>query len=601
MNNKEKFLAAILALGLVAWMFYSFKVDAPRRAEAARLAAEQQVAVVAAATNVVSSTGSAVITAPASKPVSAPAAYAHTAKEEIVLLSNEQMEVKLSSWGAIVRSVRLKGYNNLPGAASAENTEVVLGGSGRGALRMDGVAGLDPAADYQVVRQSNTVAVFTASAKNGLSIVRRVEILPDYKIAVRDTFRNSSDAVFELSSNTLDVGYLEKGTSANDMLSVDSFSIADDEVVYWGNEKESQNFLAATSGGGFGCGSSSRSAAGLAEFTTLPIRSSTRWLAVKNRFFVSAAMSNWDAEGFEFCARRDMTRAEYRLSGLSARLQFAARQIPANGQCERITSLFIGPKKLSMLQKFDSASKLDEVMEFGMWSWLCKLLVPTLNGFYALIPNYGIAILLLTVLVRVLFWPLTHKSTESMKKMSEIQPKIKELQARFKDNPQKLQQETWAIYRENKVNPMASCLPMLVQIPVFIALFYVLRNSVELRYAPFLWISDLSEPENLLAGILPIPLNILPILMAVTMGLQSYFTPSAGDPKQQRMMMVMMPVMMLFMFYSFPSALSLYWTVSQVLAIVQMVLIRRKNKKSEEPGAGGGDDRPLTRQQRRHA
>ena len=183
--------------------------------------------------------------------------------------------------------------------------------------------------------------------------------------------------------------------------------------------------------------------------------------------------------------------------------------------------------------------------------------------------------------------------------MQEIQPKLKEIQAKFKDNPQKMQQETFAVYRENKVNPFSSCLPMLIQIPVFIALFTVLRSAVELRYAPFLWIIDLSEPENLLAGVLPIPLNILPILMAATMALQSYLTPSGGDPQQQKIMMVMMPIMMLLMFYSFPSALSLYWTVSQVLSIIQMVMIHRQSQK-KETGATPDNTR-LTRQQRRHA
>jgi YidC/Oxa1 family membrane protein insertase len=145
-------------------------------------------------------------------------------------------------------------------------------------------------------------------------------------------------------------------------------------------------------------------------------------------------------------------------------------------------TLFIGPKMLSLLQ--EAGNGLDAVMEFGTFTWFCKLLVPTLNFFHRLIPNYGVAIILLTFLVRIIFWPLTHKSTISMKKMQELQPKLKELQAKFKDNPQKMQQETWALYKENKVNPMSSCLPMLVQIPVFIALFTVLRSAVELRYAP---------------------------------------------------------------------------------------------------------------------
>ena len=151
---------------------------------------------------------------------------------------------------------------------------------------------------------------------------------------------------------------------------------------------------------------------------------------------------------------------------------------------------------------------------------------------------------------------------------------------------------------------MSSCLPMLIQIPVFIALFNVLRSSVELRYAPFLWIADLSEPEGLFASWFPFGgLNILPILMAATMALQSALTPSTGDKNQQRMMMVMMPLMMLVMFYSFPSALSLYWTLSQVFSIVQMWWIRKKyGTPTPKPGVIEPDavEMPVTRQMRRH-
>jgi YidC/Oxa1 family membrane protein insertase len=169
--------------------------------------------------------------------------------------------------------------------------------------------------------------------------------------------------------------------------------------------------------------------------------------------------------------------------------------------------------------------------------------------------------------------------------MQTIQPLVAELREKYKNDPKRMQQEQMALYREHGVNPMASCLPMLVQLPVFIALFTVLRSAVELRFAPFLWIADLSEPEGLFAGVLPFPaggLNILPILMTLTMVLQQRLTPTGGDPQQQKMMMIM-PVVMLFILYNMPSALVLYWTVSQSLSIAQLVW--QKKGKEKQPKA----------------
>jgi len=242
---------------------------------------------------------------------------------------------------------------------------------------------------------------------------------------------------------------------------------------------------------------------------------------------------------------------------------------------------------------------MEKVMEFetiGAFSWMNwlmepsrKFLLATLNVFHSVVRNYGIAIILLTLLIRILFWPLTHKSTESMRRMQEIQPEIKALQAKYgKSNPQKLQQETMKLYKEKKVNPMGGCLPMFVQIPVFIALFTVLRNAIELRYSGFLWIADLSTAENLLAGKIPFvgALNILPIVMSVSMIWQQKLSSpgTAATPEQQqqqKMMMFMMPIMMLFFFYSMPSGLVLYWTTSNLLMIAQTSMRNLKKKKAE--------------------
>jgi YidC/Oxa1 family membrane protein insertase len=168
-----------------------------------------------------------------------------------------------------------------------------------------------------------------------------------------------------------------------------------------------------------------------------------------------------------------------------------------------------------------------------------------------------------------------------MKKMQEIQPLVKAVQAKHKDNMQKQQQEIMALYKEHKVNPLGGCLPMLIQIPVFIALFVVLRSAIELRFARFLWIRDLSQPENLFAGMLPmgLSLNLLPILMAATMAWQQRLTPSAGADPNQRKIMMFMPIMMLVMFYNFAAGLALYWTTQNVLMIAQQLMIQRKKPK----------------------
>ena len=388
---------------------------------------------------------------------------------------------------------------------------------------------------------------------------------------------------------------MRMGDSKNDLLSVDSWAMDAGKgkpgVIHHGDDDSPlKPYLVGGLAGG--C-SGSKSAAGMPEVTTAKYPSEQTWIALKNRFFVTALVSaSVRNAGFDALVTRDLNSANYRPVSISASVHACPGE-------KRSFEFFVGPKKQSLL--WDRGMK--DVMEFGMWRWLCYPLVWVLNLFNGWIPNFGVAIILLTILVRLLFWPLTRKSTEGMKKMQELQPLMKEIQTKYKDNPQRLQQETWQLYREKKVNPMSSCLPMLIQIPVFIALFNVLRSAVELRYAPFLWIADLSEPEGLgAASWFPFfgGLNVLPILMAVSTALQSYFTPSTGDKKQQQMMMVMMPAMMLIMFYSFPSALSLYWFLSNIFSIVQMALIRRATAKKTEVLTPEVIDPPVTRQMKRH-
>ena len=251
--------------------------------------------------------------------------------------------------------------------------------------------------------------------------------------------------------------------------------------------------------------------------------------------------------------------------------------------------ILLDHENITLLKKYNqSYEKIREFETIGFWSGWNFIMEPIRIGLNSSLINinkfvpggYGVAIIILTILIRLIFHPLHKKSTDSMKKMQEIQPLIKSLQDKYKNDPKKLQQETMMLYKEKKVNPMGGCLPMFIQIPIFIALYTILRGAIELRYVDFLWINDLSAPENLFAGKIPIPfnsndaLNILPILMAGSMILQQKMTSAATaitpeQKQQQQIMMFMMPIMMLFFFYDMPSGLVLYWTVSNLLMIGQ--------------------------------
>ena len=233
--------------------------------------------------------------------------------------------------------------------------------------------------------------------------------------------------------------------------------------------------------------------------------------------------------------------------------------------------LFYGPRDLKILKALDH--DLDRAVDFGWFDIIAKPMLWVLNFFYRYVGNYGLAIIIITILVKLLFWPLTRKSYKSMKNMQNLQPQIKKLREKYKDDKQRLNQEIMHLYKTYKVNPMGGCLPMVVQIPIFIAFYKVLGISIELRHAPFmLWINDLSAPDRLPIGF-HIPyvgdgLPVLTLLMGVSMFIQQKMTPTTGDPTQAKMMMLM-PVVFTVMFINFPSGLVLYWLVNNLLSIGQ--------------------------------
>ena len=588
MNKTEKLIVVLLVLVLGGWLWHSFEEQKKQAALRGEQALAEAAAAQRAVTNAAPAKAEAVAKAPSAavgQPPAAPKTNKPHAPEQLVVLSNAEATVTLTTRGAAVKAVTLTDYAERPGAIGADNPPLTLDFTASPALALEGVPGLESDDDYEVVGRGEDFVAFRNAAAT-----RRITLKEGFRLELEETFAAAASA-----ANRLSLGCMAIGSSKNDILSIDSMTVGTaaekPKVLHHGEEDQLKSYLAGSAGG---CGGK-RSAEGIPETSSVDVPGAQSWLAVKNRFFVTAlARSSETNVGFRATMVRDMSRADYALRSVAAAVAYPSVA------AKRTATFYIGPKKQSLLWDLG----MRDVMEYGMWRWFCYPLVWILNACHAAIPSYGVAIILLTLLVRIVFWPLTHKSTVGMRKMQEIQPKLKALQAQFKDNPQRLQQETWQLYRTEKVNPMSSCLPMLVQIPVFIALFNVLRASVELRYAPFLWIADLSEPEGLFASWFPFGgLNILPILMAATMALQSALTPSTGDKAQQRMMMVMMPLMMLVMFYSFPSALSLYWTLSQVFSIAQMWWIRKKyGTPAPKPGVIEPDsvEMPVTRQMRRH-
>lgn len=280
-----------------------------------------------------------------------------------------------------------------------------------------------------------------------------------------------------------------------------------------------------------------------------------RWIAQEDKYFTAALSSLngtadakvWSRENNEDSSKEGVDIA-YEVKGEKADFLFYA-----------------GPKKYDILTTFGIG--LEHIIDFGFFSIIARPLFWLLTLIYKVIGNYGWSIILITLIVRIPFIPLINKGQKSMRKMQQVQPHMAALKEKYKNDPQKLQKETMELYKKHKVNPLGGCLPMLVQIPVFFALYKILLIAIELRGAPFIWwIHDLSAKD---------PYYVFPILMGLSMVIQQKMTPSTMDPKQAKMMMLM-PVVFTFMFLSFPSGLVVYWLTSNLLGIIQQYFVNKK-------------------------
>ena len=293
------------------------------------------------------------------------------------------------------------------------------------------------------------------------------------------------------------------------------------------------------------------------EKTPVPYSKNVIWSAFADKYFMDAVIAEKGS-----IASVNMTRPATDL--LVRDISSPALSV-APGQVATVDySVYYGPKDLDILKL--QGNRLEEVIDYGWFGPIAKPLIYSLKFLYKYTGNYGLAIIIITCILKLLFFPLTHKSYKSMKDMQKLQPKMTELKEKFKNDRDAMNKAVMELYKTHKVNPMGGCLPMIVQIPVFFGLYRALMYSIELRHAPFyLWITDLSAKD---------PYYITPVVMGVTMFIQQKMTPTNMDPIQAKMMLAL-PVVFTFMFLSFPSGLVLYWLVNNVLTIAQQMYINK--------------------------
>jgi len=295
-----------------------------------------------------------------------------------------------------------------------------------------------------------------------------------------------------------------------------------------------------------------------------------KWTAIDNRYFLAAFIpsNSLDYSNIEV-SRLDKKHPPMLV--LSANVK----------QTETVQSFsmqfFVGPKSYSHLKTFNMG--LEKSVDFGFFGWLGKIAMSVLSFFFGLTGNYGWSIIILTIIIQILVLPLTLKSYKAMAAMKKIQPLIKDLQTKYKNDPKRLQVEMMNLYRTQKVNPLGGCLPLLLQLPIFWALFTTLRNAYELRFAEWIfWVKDLSASDSLMhfAGF---NLNLLPLIMGIGMFFQQKMTSATSDPMQRKMMYIM-PVVFTLMFWGFPSGLVIYWLTNSIVSMIVQYFVLTQDKKA---------------------
>jgi len=503
------------------------------------------------------------------------------APETLLCLTNARARYTFTSRGGGLKSVELLDY---PETVSPRWKKKVA---------KDGVATLNLRApvpvlailgDAGLVGDGNFTLTQTADGvhaektlANGLRLSKEFHLSSNYLVNASVRLENTLTQPLTLPAQEWVIG------TATPM-GPDDTSYAMNEGAMWFNGTGIQDqSLGWFSGSGFGC------FRGTPRSEYLAGSNNVVWAAAHNQFFALMVMPKMNEPAQQIVARPvtlppfpnvEPVPGTPALQGVESAFIYPAVSLAAHQAVERQIVLFAGPKEYRLLARIGDQfqNQADLVMNFGRFSgFFAKALLLAMNWVHDVTrAGYGLTIVLITVAIKVLFWPLTAASTRSMKRMQALAPEMAALKEKYKDDMQKLTQKQWELYRKHKVSPMSGCLPMAIQMPVFFGFFTMIRSAIELRGAHFLWIADLSKPDTLF--MIPgtaFPFNLLPLLMGGSMLWQSHLTPpSPGmDPTQAKMMRYM-PLMFLVFLYTYSSGLALYWTVNNLLTIVQTKLTK---------------------------
>ena len=484
-----------------------------------------------------------------------------------VTIENELLKMVWSNEGAALKSIKLKHFKD------AEAKDILE-------LLKDTYTEYHPLAidtfaqkmsfqrqRYNILEHSANKIVFTTKLEEGINIIKTVDLPSDkYNIDMDIAIENTTDTEVSLSYNIIASSMItHEGVPSTDMAAVAGVDL--------GNKRTK---LALTAPKAFPFKNES---VGIA------------WAGSTNKYFAtilkpvsSDSVASTNAQAFDVMGALSNEKAD--AGDFMVSLQTNKFRIPPHQSVKHSYIYFIGPKKEDVLEHYDT---LDALLSYGWLTLISKALLAFLNAVHRVIPNYGISIIVLTIIIKAILFPLTRKSQVSMFRMQQLQPMVNQLKEKYKHDKQRMGKEQMLLFKKHGANPMSGCLPMLLQLPVFFALFRTLQLSFEMRQAPFMfWINDLSRPDTLLLLPFTIPflgnaLNILPLIMTGASFAQMKLTPKApaadSQAQAQQKMMSFMPIMFVFILYNMPSGLTVYWTTSTIFSITESLIIRRSLKK----------------------